>query len=33
MSLQTPKAVALNAIKHSACTDLTEEVGKIEFVG
>ena len=30
MSLQTPKAVALNAIKHSARTDLTEEVGKIE---
>lgn len=30
MSLQMPKAIALNAIKHSSRTDLTEEVGKIQ---
>lgn len=30
MSLQMPKATALNAIKHSARTNLTQEVGKIQ---
>jgi len=30
MSLQMPKAIALNAIKHSARTNLTQEVGQIQ---